>query len=78
MTSSTPKAEEPSITPLGVPSGQDVPDAEKGETESPAKAEEIISVNAQAGVRAIEAATTVWTKWHLIAAYFMYAHLLEQ
>ncbi|PSN64125.1 MFS general substrate transporter [Corynespora cassiicola Philippines] len=71
MTSSTPKAEEPSITPLGVPSGQDVPDAEKGETEPPVKAEEIISVNAQAGVRAIEAATTVWTKWHLIAAYFM-------
>lgn len=26
----------------------------------------------QAGVRKIEAAAKVWTKWHLIAAYTMY------
>ena len=25
----------------------------------------------QAGVRAVEATATVWTKWHLIAAYGM-------
>lgn len=27
--------------------------------------------NAQAGVKRIEAATTVWTKWHLVGAYAM-------
>lgn len=29
------------------------------------------SSNAQAGVKAIEAAATVWTKYHLIGAYVM-------
>lgn len=28
-----------------------------------------ISQDAQAGVRAVQAATKVWSKWHLIAAY---------
>ena len=34
--------------------------------------EEQLSSDAQAGVRAVEAAATVWTKWHLIGAYVMY------
>jgi hypothetical protein len=29
------------------------------------------TANAQAGVKRIEAATTVWTKWHLVGAYAM-------
>jgi hypothetical protein len=33
--------------------------------------------DSQAGVRAVEAAATVWTKWHLVAAYVMYALLLN-
>lgn len=32
---------------------------------------ESLSSNAQAGVKAVEAATTVWTRYHLIAAYLM-------
>lgn len=28
--------------------------------------------NVQAGVKAVQAATSVWTKWHLIGAYIMY------
>lgn len=31
----------------------------------------VFSANAQAGVKRVEAATTVWTKWHLIGAYAM-------
>lgn len=30
---------------------------------------EELSKDSQAGIQKIEAATTVWTKWHLIAAY---------
>jgi hypothetical protein len=30
-----------------------------------------LSSNAQAGVKAVEAAATVWTKYHLIGAYVM-------
>ena len=39
----------------------------------PEKANEdtIFTANAQAGVKRVEAATTVWTKWHLIGAYAM-------
>jgi hypothetical protein len=33
--------------------------------------DESLSSNAQAGVKAVEAATTVWTKYHLIGAYVM-------
>jgi hypothetical protein len=33
--------------------------------------DESLSSNAQAGVKAVEAATTVWTKYHLIGAYLM-------
>ena len=29
------------------------------------------TANAQAGVKRVEAATTVWTKWHLVGAYVM-------
>lgn len=41
----------------------------KGETTSISKE---IDDSAQAGVRAVEAAAAVWTKWHLVAAYAMY------
>ncbi|KAH6618753.1 major facilitator superfamily domain-containing protein [Boeremia exigua] len=34
-----------------------------------AKEEGPFTANAQAGVKRVEAATTVWTKWHLIGAY---------
>jgi hypothetical protein len=50
-------------------------DAEKGHQLSiPSKEDEdeVISFNAQAGVKKAQAATTVWTKGHLIAAYVMY------
>lgn len=30
----------------------------------------------QAGVQEIEAALTVWNKWHLVAAYGMYVYLI--
>lgn len=50
-------------------------DAEKNaESASPSeKANEDVTftANAQAGVKRVEAATTVWTKWHLIGAYAM-------
>ncbi|KAL1794328.1 hypothetical protein ACET3X_007749 [Alternaria dauci] len=48
-------------------------DAEKGvHTDSPhdrASDQESLSSNAQAGVKAVEAAASVWTKYHLIGAY---------
>ena len=34
--------------------------------------QESLSSNAQAGVKAVEAAATVWTKYHLIGAYVMF------
>jgi hypothetical protein len=39
--------------------------SEKDDEESP-------SSNVQAGVKAVEAVATVWTKYHLIGAYVMY------
>jgi hypothetical protein len=33
--------------------------------------DESLSSNTQAGVKAVEAATSVWTKYHLIGAYLM-------
>lgn len=36
---------------------------------------EELEKDAQAGVRAVEAATSVWTKTHLWTAYGMYVHL---
>ncbi|XPS72133.1 hypothetical protein M3J09_004303 [Ascochyta lentis] len=48
-------------------------DAEKGaESATPSeKANDDVTftANAQAGVKRVEAATTVWTKWHLVGAY---------
>ncbi|KAJ4287286.1 hypothetical protein N0V90_012684 [Kalmusia sp. IMI 367209] len=47
-------------------------DPEKGDeipTPSEPDSEEKISSNAQTGVKKVEAATTVWTKWQLVAAY---------
>ena len=47
-------------------------DAEKGVNVSEkSDDEEQLSSDAQAGVRAVEAAATVWTKAHLIGAYVM-------
>ncbi|KAF2649653.1 MFS transporter [Lophiostoma macrostomum CBS 122681] len=49
-------------------------DPEKGaESQTPFENQsgEKTSVNAQAGVKRVEAATTVWTKWQLIAAYII-------
>jgi hypothetical protein len=60
------------------PAGPEMPatvDAEKGIGSHTASEkgvdDESLSSNAQAGVKAVEAATTVWTKWHLIGAYLM-------
>ena len=36
-----------------------------------AKDDATFTANAQAGVKRVEAATTVWTKWHLVGAYAM-------
>jgi hypothetical protein len=50
-------------------------DPEKGVESNPPsekdRDDESLSSNAQAGVKAVEAATTVWTKYHLIGAYVM-------
>jgi hypothetical protein len=40
-------------------------------TEKVATDDEGVSNDAQAGVRKVEAATIIWSKWHLIAAYGM-------
>jgi hypothetical protein len=62
------------ITPAG-PETLATVDAEKGIGSHTASEkggdDESLSSNAQAGVKAVEAATTVWTKWHLIGAYLM-------
>jgi hypothetical protein len=51
-------------------------DSEKGvDSKTPSETDhdhEGLSSNAQAGVKAVEAAATVWTKYHLIGAYVMY------
>lgn len=36
-----------------------------------------VSEEAQAGVRAVQAATSVWSKWHLVAAYGLYDPLFK-
>jgi hypothetical protein len=50
-------------------------DPEKGVESNPPSEkdhdDESLSSNAQAGVKAVEAATTVWTKYDLIGAYVM-------
>lgn len=50
-------------------------DAEKGmDSQTPSERGidgEDLSFNAQAGVKAIQAAATVWTKYHLLGAYVM-------
>lgn len=52
-----------------------VVDAEKGvDSISPsekASDDATFTANTQAGVKRVEAATTVWTKWHLVGAYVM-------
>ncbi|CAN9437485.1 Siderophore iron transporter [Alternaria tenuissima] len=56
-----------------VESSRQTSDAEKGaQTNGPHDAvsdEESLSSNAQAGVKAVQAAASVWTKYHLIGAY---------
>jgi hypothetical protein len=55
-------------------------DAEKGvhtdNHHERATDEESLSSNAQAGVKAVEAAASVWTKYHLIGAYVMLVRAL--
>ena len=47
-------------------------DTEKGTLPSAqSHDEDTFTATAQAGVKAVEAATTVWKKWHLVAAYAM-------
>jgi hypothetical protein len=49
-------------------------DSEKGiDSRAPSEPDDhgSLSSNAQAGVKAVEAAATVWTKYHLIGAYVM-------
>jgi hypothetical protein len=62
------------VAPVVENSGVPV-DSEKGaHLQTPSEKDqdgEGLSNNAQAGVKAIEAAATVWTKYHLIGAYVM-------
>lgn len=41
----------------------------KLEEQKPDPEKDDVSIDGPAGVRAIQAATSVWTKWHLMAAY---------
>lgn len=50
----------------------DIEKARGGESSS--DGEVIDGPDPQAGVQEIEAALTVWTKWHLVAAYGMYVY----
>jgi hypothetical protein len=62
------------IDPSRTSPNSDSIDAEKGHPVlGPVKGDEdeVISLDAQAGVKKVQAATTVWTKGHLIAAYVM-------
>jgi hypothetical protein len=63
---------------MGLPSENPSPDAaaeekrpsvQAMENSSKENAEESFSKDAQAGVRKVEAAAMVWTKWHLAAVY---------
>lgn len=62
------------ITPVGSETPAAI-DSEKGIRSQTAseksRDDESLSSNAQAGVKAVEAATSVWTKYHLIGAYLM-------
>jgi hypothetical protein len=62
------------VTPVEPVSNVTV-DAEKGaESATPSEkgdGDATFTANAQAGVKRVEAATTVWTKWHLVGAYVM-------
>jgi hypothetical protein len=62
------------IDPSRTSQNSDGTDPEKGHHVSdPAKEDEgeVISLNAQAGVKKVQATTTVWTKGHMVAAYVM-------
>lgn len=62
------------VTPVEAQTSTAV-DSEKGvDSRTPSEKDhdhEGFSSNAQAGVKAVEAAATVWTKYHLIGAYVM-------
>lgn len=53
----------------------DAADVEKGPKSATSPGEgtddATFTARAQAGVKRVEAATTVWTKWHLVGAYLM-------
>jgi hypothetical protein len=69
------------VKPVDAPSHNTV-DPEKGTTpKQPSEQDcdhESLSSNAQAGVKAVQAAATVWTKSHLIGAYVMYVNQTVQ
>lgn len=62
------------VTPAE-PTSNVVLDTEKGVASATpsekANDDATLSDNAQAGVKRIQAAATVWTKWHLVGAYVM-------
>ncbi|KAH7119730.1 major facilitator superfamily domain-containing protein [Dendryphion nanum] len=66
---------EDSVTPVDPERTSGSTDPEKGarDVTTPTKGDddEVLSVDAQAGVKAVQAATTVWSKWQLIAAYVL-------
>lgn len=72
------KIDKLNVASVDHPNSHDATDPEKGRPASSPKDEETISVNAQTGVKAVQAATIVWTKWHLIGAYVMWVGSCEE
>lgn len=64
------------VEPTHSPTQTSLHDAEKGMNGNSLEDHQF-SNNAQAGVKAVEAATTVWTKWHLVGAYVMLVHHIK-
>lgn len=70
------------VTPVEQRQESHTTDPEKGAhgTATPVKDDsqsETLSENAQPGVKAVQAITTVWTKWQLIAAYVLSVHITD-
>lgn len=69
------KTAEDNVSPVEAQQSSDVIDAEKGQQAVPSappskdNESEVIDSDAQAGVKAVQATLTVWTKWHLVGAY---------
>ena len=70
------------VTPVEERQTSSTTDPEKGAhgTATPVKDDsqsETLSENAQPGVKAVQAITTVWSKWQLIAAYVLSVHITD-